>query len=359
VYCSKIGISDTQIGFLLGAGSIISIVSQPLWGMVSDKFRTIRKVLLLILLISVVVGTLMYRTSGLWSISLFVALMYIFYLPTDPLVESLNFQSAVHAGIPYGSVRMFGALGYAVTSLLVGYSVQWWGIGTLSWIYLACGIVALLLCLSLTDVQASVKPALLGNLKEFFMQSHTLVFFLLVFIVAIPHKMNDIFIGLYMDELGGEVRLTGLSWFVMTITETVFFAVSARVIKPGREPLLMTIAAGLYTLRFLLCSLIDNPNALVGLQVFQGFTFVFFYASAIQYLYSMVPEQWRSTGQTVLTVLFFGVSGIIGSSVGGWMMDAFGGAMLYRVMAVAAGFGFVFSFILLRQAKRGAQQTST
>jgi MFS transporter, PPP family, 3-phenylpropionic acid transporter len=349
IYASHVGIAKTQIGLILGMGSLISIIAQPLWGMVSDKYRTIKKVLLLILAASVMIGTIMYQTSHMWSLMVLVALMNIFYLPTDPLVESLNFQTTQRQGVSFGSVRMFGAMGFAVTSLLAGYAMQQWGMGSLSWIFLGFGTAALLLCMGLTDVTASAKPALFHHLKDFFLQSHTLTFFLVVLIVAIPHKMNDTFVGLYMEQLGGNLRLTGMAWSVMTITETIFFAISARLIKPGRERLFMAVAAGMYALRFLLSSFAQHPYELVALQVFQGVTFVLFYVGGMQYLYSIVPEQWKSTGQTMLTVMFFGVSGIIGSTIGGWLIDEWGGAALYRIMAAVAAIGFLLSFKLVKR----------
>lgn len=355
VYADGIGISGTKIGLVLSAGSLISIVFQPLWGMVSDRLRTIRKVLLLLLACSIAAGAVMYRSTELWTLAIFVALMNAFYLPTDPLVESLNFQTTQRERVSYGSVRMFGALGYAVTSLLAGYGLQHWGMGSLSWIYACVGVGALALAFSLSDVQASSKPAMFGHLKHFFMQSNTLVFFLIVLVVAIPHKMNDTFVGLYMERLGGSVRLTGLSWTVMTLTETVFFAVSAKLIKPGRERLFMTIAAGMYAVRFLLSSMVSHPYELVAVQVLQGFTFVLFYVGAMQYLYAIVPEQWKSTGQTMLTVLFFGVSGIVGSSIGGWIIEALGGAALYETMAAIAAAGFLLCCALLRQPRPAEQ----
>lgn len=349
IYASRVGISETHIGLILGTGSLISIIFQPLWGMVSDKYRTIKKVLLLILTASVIIGTLMYQTSQLWSLFALVILMNVFYLPTDPLVESLNFQTTEREGVSFGSVRMFGAMGYAVTSFLAGYAMQLWGMGSLAWIFLGFGTTALLLCIGLADVKASAKPALFHHLKHFFLQSRTLTFFLIVLIVAIPHKMNDTFIGLYMEQLGGDVRLTGLSWSVMTIAETIFFAISARLVKPGKEGLVMTIAAGMYALRFLLSSFAQHPYELVALQVLQGVTFVLFYVGGMQYLYSIVPEEWKSTGQTMLTVMFFGVSGIVGSTIGGWLIDEWGGAVLYRMMALVAALGFFFSFKLLKR----------
>ena len=113
----------------------------------------------------------------------------------------------------------------------------------------------------------------------------------------------------------------------------------------------MTLAAGMYAVRFLLSGLADRPYELVAVQVLQGVTFVLFYVGAMQYLYAIVPEQWKSTGQTVLTVLFFGVSGIIGSSVGGWIIEAWGGGTLYKGMAAFAALGFLLSFVLLKKPK--------
>ncbi|WP_167747113.1 MFS transporter [Cohnella luojiensis] len=348
-YSAQVGVSGTHIGLILGLGSLISIVAQPLWGMVSDKSRTIKKVLLLLLTASILVGTLLYQANHVWSLVVLVALMNVFYLPTDPLVESLNFQTSQRENVGYGSVRMFGALGYACVSLTAGYALKLWSMDSLSWIFLGIGIAALVLALGLSDVKASASRASFHHLREFFSQSHTLAFFLVVLIVAIPHKMNDTFIGLYMEQLGGDVRLTGISWFVMTITETVMFALSARIIKPGKEALCMAVAAGLYALRFLLSSMIGTPYGLVALQVFQGFTFVIFYVGALQYLYRIVPDQWKSTGQTVLTAIFFGVSGIVGSTLGGWLIDEYGGTFLYRGMAFIALLGFLLGIYLVRK----------
>ncbi|MFC5704289.1 MFS transporter [Cohnella faecalis] len=356
VYMAKVGVSKTHLGFILGLGSVVCIVSQPFWGVISDKYRTVRKVLLLLILLSVLSGSFLFQSVHLWSLLPAVLLMNLFFLPTDPLVESLNFRTTQAQKVSYGSVRMFGALGYAITSLLAGGVLAQWGMDSLAWIFAGAGLLALLLAFGLADVETSAKPVLVRHLRSFLLKRDTIALLVVVFAVAIPHKMNDIFIGLYMDELGGSMRLTGMSWFVMTIMETIMFAASSRLIRPGREGLLMTIAAGLYAVRFLLSSFVTDPYELVGLQIFQGFTFVLFYVGALQYLYSIVPEEWKSTGQTMVTVLFFGVSGIIGSGIGGWLLDELGGAWLYRIMAALAVAGFVLCMALLGRRRTSQEQ---
>ncbi|WP_176220708.1 MFS transporter [Cohnella massiliensis] len=352
VYASQIGISKTEIGLILGIGSLISIVSQPLWGIVCDRTRTIKKVMLLILTVSVIAGTLLFQSREAWLFALFVAMMNLFFMPSDALVESLNVQTAQRVGISYGSIRTFGALGYAFTSLAAGTFLHAFGMGSLAWIFLGFGLVTLLLGLSMSDVKASSKPIAFGQLKTFMLDPRMLAFFALVFLVALPHKMNDMYIGLYIEEMGGNVRHTGMAWFAMTLSEALFFALSAKLIKPGKELAVMAVSAGMYLVRFGLSSLVTEPLPLVAMQVFQGVTFALFYVAAIQYLHSIVPEQWKSTGQTVMTVLFFGISGIVGSSAGGWLMERLGGQSLYRIMAALAAVAFVYGFYLWKKRLR-------
>ncbi|MFC4600107.1 MFS transporter [Cohnella hongkongensis] len=356
VYGSNVGIPGTHLGLILGAGSLISIVSQPLWGMVSDRTRTIKKLLLLLLLASILCGTLLFQADRAWSLLVLVALMNAFFLPTDPLVESLNFQTAARERVGYGGIRMFGALGYACVSLSAGYALKLWGMESLSWIFLGVGGAALLLALGLADVQATAARPSYRRLRQFFSRRETLMFFLTVLIVAVPHKMNDTFIGLYIEQLGGDVRLTGMSWFVMTIAETAMFAFVSRIVKPGTEQVWMTVAAALYAVRFALSSLVGSASGLVALQVFQGFTFVIFYVGALQYLYRVVPDQWKATGQTAMTVTFFGVSGIIGSAAGGWAMDELGGAVLYRGMAGLAVLGAAIGVFMIQRPAHNMKQ---
>ncbi|WP_134684940.1 MFS transporter [Brevibacillus migulae] len=351
VYLSAQGVSKTQIGFLIAMGGLVGMFSQPLWGVVSDKTKTVKKVLLLILSASILVGTLLFQTTQLSLLILLVGLMYFFFMPTDPLTESLNFQLSQKHQINYGSVRMFGALGYACASLIIGYSSDHFGMGSMMVLFLGYGLITLLFGLALPDVPANAKKLAWKDLRAFFAKRETITFFILVFLLAIPHRLNDNFIGIYVESLGGNIRLIGQAWFLMTLVEVLFFAMSHRFVKPGNEWKVITAAGGIYAIRFYLSSIVTDPHLVVYLQLLQGVTFVLFYTAAIQYLYTIIPEEWRATGQTILAVLFFGVSGIFGSVIGGWIFEVYGGSMLYTVMAVLSLLGVAYSLLMAGRAK--------
>ena len=110
---------------------------------------------------------------------------------------------------------------------------------------------------------------------------------------------------------------------------------------------------------FFLSAWIIDPHILAYLQVMQLLTFPIFYSAAIQYLYRIVPVEWRATGQTVLALLFFGVSGILASYVGGAIYGVFGGKVLYLSIASLSFIGIIFGIILYRiYGKRPVEEVS-
>ncbi|USG64262.1 MFS transporter [Brevibacillus ruminantium] len=354
VYLSSQGVTPADIGMLVGLGSFIGILSQPFWGMISDRRKTIKKVLLFTLGFSLLVGFILFQSSELGMLFLLVGGMYFFMLPTDPLTESLNYRVAEQHGVHFGSVRTFGAIGYASASLVIGFSVDQIGMDRLYLVYAGYGVLAFLLCTVIPDAPVSGKRLSLDDLRRFLAYPATLRFFLLILLAAIPHRTNDSFLGVYVQSLGGTTGMIGLAWFVAAISEVAFFAWLPRLLRSGSEIKMITLASVIYAVRFFLCAAVSDPLLVVILQLMQGVTFVIFYTASIQHLYSIIPEEWKATGQTVLAVIFFGISGIIGSFAGGWVFEQWGGAALYQVMAVCSLVACLYSTLLWRKEKKAA-----
>ncbi|MGE7186830.1 MFS transporter [Peribacillus sp. NPDC006672] len=348
VYLADQGLRPAQIGFIIGTGGFVTLITQPLWGMISDKTRTIRKVLLLLIFFSSVIGYFLYDSSSYLQLILFAMLLYFFLMPIDPLTESLNFTIAEKSGISYGSIRTYGALGYAVISLITGYVMSYFGANSLAFLFAGIGLISFIVSWMMPDAPVSGKPVTLSSLKHFFSNKETLLFLLLVFICAVPARMNDTFLGVYIRELGGSAKLVGLTWFLAAGSEIVVFALSFWWLRKGKEIIIISFAAAFFFIRYFVSAWITDPHLLAYLQVMQLLTFPIFYSAAIQYLYRIVPVEWRATGQTVLALLFFGVSGIIASYIGGSIYGAFGGKTLYLFISSISFIGMVFALVLYR-----------
>jgi PPP family 3-phenylpropionic acid transporter len=346
VYLDEQGLRPTQIGFIIGTGGFVTLITQPLWGMISDKTKTIRKVLLLLLLLSSVIGYFLYSSSSYPQLILFAMLLYFCLMPIDPLTESLNFTIAENSGISYGSIRTYGALGYAVTALLTGYVMHYFGAESLALLFTGIGLISFVVSWLMVDVPVSGKPVTLSSLKLFLSNKETLLFLVLVFICSVPARMNDTFLGVYIRELGGSPDLVGQAWFLAAGSEIVVFALSFWWLRKDKEMIIISISAAFYFIRFFISSWITDPHVLAYLQILQVLTFPVFYSAAIQYLYRIVPVEWRATGQTVLALLFFGVSGILASYLGGALYGAFGGQTLYLFISAMSLLGMIFGIFL-------------
>lgn len=359
LYFSDRGLSETQIGTIIGIGGFITLIAQPLWGMISDRLRTIRKVLLLLVICCTITGYSLYSTDSYPLILLFVMLTYFFLMPIDPLTESLNFRVAESEGISYGSLRTYGALGYAVMSLAAGFLMTEYGSRSLGITFAALGLISLVVAFLMPDAPVSGKPLTIKSLKNFLSNKETLLFLILVFISSIPARMNDTYLGLYIKDLGGKPDLLGLAWFLAAGSEILVFSLSFWWLRKNKELALIAFAGAFYFIRFFISAWIKDPNWLAYIQLLQIFTFPIFYTAAIQYLYRIVPVEWRATGQTVLALLFFGVSGIIASFAGGALYQALGGHTMYLTISALSLIGMLFGLVLYRKYGRNKSEEAS
>ena len=89
VYFTYKGLDPGQIGTILAGASFVSIFSQPFWGFVSDKQKTVKKILLLTMFGSFVLSIGFFSTSTLLWISIFYFIFAFFSSPLGPLSETL------------------------------------------------------------------------------------------------------------------------------------------------------------------------------------------------------------------------------------------------------------------------------
>ncbi|TQR16185.1 MFS transporter [Psychrobacillus soli] len=353
VYLGEQGLSTSEIGLIIGTGGFVTLIAQPLWGLISDKTKTIRKVMLLLVFFTAVSGYFLFNVNSYVLLVVFALSVYFFLMPLDPLTESLNFTVSEMARISYGSIRTYGALGYAVLSLIAGFAMDYFGMGSISILFVMLGLISFGIIWFMPNVQASSKPITMAGLKQVLKNKEMLLFLVLIFISSVPARMNDTFLGIHMLALGGDTTLVGITFFIAATSEIVIFALSFWWLRKGKELEMITIATFFYFIRFIASAFVTSPIALVVVQLLQMVTFPIFYTAAIQYLYRIMPKEWRATGQTVLALLFFGLSGIVASYAGGYIYHELGGHAFYFIISIMSFIGVLFGiFLIIRKHKK-------
>lgn len=331
LYLQHKGLDSGQIGTIIAGGAFISMFSQPFWGYVSDKRKTIKYVLLLIMICGLFVSMGLFSMNTFITIMLFYISFMFFNSAVIPLTDTLCFTYAQEHNKDYGRIRLWGEAGVGLTALLLGLLMERFGIGYL-WIMYIIGVcIAIIAGFNIKDSKTVTKAIYLSELGKLLIQPKLLWFLFLVLLLAIPHRMNDSMLALFLSDLGAAESQLGTAWLVATLSTLPTLYFIGKAIKKWNEYAVFIIAAILYTGRWVIYSLAESPNVLIAAQALHSITFPLFLVASIQYLSTIVPRHMRATGQAAFAVTFGGIAGIIGSAGGGFVIEYFGSNTAYTI----------------------------
>ncbi|WP_029266020.1 MFS transporter [Virgibacillus alimentarius] len=341
LYLRYKGLNGTEIGWVLAVGPLASIFAQPFWGYMSDKHKTVKRVLLVCIGGLLISSILFFQMNTLLSIILMGAIFYFFTTPIGGLGDSLAQRRANELQVSFGTIRTWGSIGFATSALIIGEILSRIGVQYMIYPYLFFGTIALIVAIKLKDVKVESDPIQLKDVNKLFKNKSFVIFLFLMIFLTISHRANDSFIGLYITELGGSESWVGLAWFIGVASEGAVFAFAGFWFRKY-HPLIFVIVAGvLYSIRWFLYAGADDPMYIIALQVLHGLTFGTFYLAAFDYVTRLIPKDLTATGHLVFYAVFFGVSGIVGSLAGGAIMDMFSLGTLYFYMGVLSLVGTI------------------
>lgn len=344
LYLKYKGLTGTEIGWVLAIGPFASIISQPFWGYLSDKYKTVKWMLIISVIGMLLASITFFQMNHLATILLFGAFFYFFSSPVGALSDSLAQRRAIDLKISFGTIRMWGSIGFAFSSLIVGEILTKFGVQYMIWPYVIIGTVLLLIAFTIQDVKADSAPVQLKEVKNLLMNKPFILFLVFMMFISIGHRANDSFMGIYITELGGNESLVGLAWFVGVISEGAIFAFAGFWFRKYHPITFIVFAALLYSLRWFIYGTATSPTLIISLQVLHGLTFGIFYITAFDYITRIIPKLLQSTGHLIFYSVLFGVSGIVGSMGGGTIIEHFNGQTLYYIMGILSLFGAI-SFI--------------
>src|SRR5699024_3236372 len=248
------------------------------------------------------------------------------------LSDSLAQRRADNLNISFGSIRTWGSIGFAFSSLVVGEFLTRAGVEYMVWPYVIFGAILLIVTFTIKDVKTGEDPVSFIDVQMLMKHRPYIIFLLFMLFITVTHRANDSFIGIYIAELGGAENLVGIAWFVGVMSEAAVFALAVFWFRKFHPVLFIILAGILYAFRWFIYGTIDSPLTVILFQVLHGATFGVFYVATFDFVTKLIPKNLQATGHLIFYSVLFGVSGIIGSLSGGFIIDHFGGTTLYYFM---------------------------
>ncbi|BFT70519.1 MFS transporter [Paenibacillus sp. P36] len=344
LYFDYKGYSKLQIGLLYAIGPLIGIATNLLWGFLSDRFQTVKKIMIILIIGQLITAILVFTAGWFSLLYICLAMFFFFQQPVNSLNDSQLMLSIRASGKSYASFRVWGSIGFAVSAGGFGLLLRHYGTGLTPILCLFTITCTLILVFFLKDARQSGKKMALGGMLSILRSKKFVWFLTLIIIMSVSHRFNDGFLALYMRQLGAPDSVIGYAWMASALSEIPMFFFLSKHGHRFKELPLLAFAGIIYALRFFIMGSIHNPVWIIGVQLLHSLTFGVFLITANRYLSQIIPDEYRSSGQAIFAVAWSSIAGLISGMLGGWIYDALGGSTVYVIagcLSIVAAIGFL------------------
>lgn len=351
-YLKSLGLTGTEVGFLLAISPALSLVAPPVWGQLAD--RTGRPgVILLVVTASACACFGLFLVVKSFTAVFFVFVVYgCFASAISTLIDSMTLRHIAKAGGSYARLRLWGSIGFATMSLSFGrlvdvidervviVTVVLTALGT-AWTAIALSRVRVAAVAGpRPDLQAALKMAESREVRVF------LVAVALHWFACGPYHSA---LSIHVTALKLPTRVIGDAATIGVLSEIAVMTTWPRwghLVSP-RKLLFLSFAAS--AVRWAGVALTSNGTLLVLLGLFHGLTFGIFFLSAVAFMAERSPDTLRATGQALFVAAAFGVGGLSGYLATGVGLDLLGSS--HAVFGIAAVLELVPAVLILQLPK--------
>lgn len=341
VYLQEVGFSASQLGLLNALTSGVSIASLAFWGMVSDRIRSLRKVLITVLVGGAVLFALIPAIpTGLPSSPLLlltlIPVVYFFRGSMSPYAESLLVRNANELRLNYGLLRsvgsfLFTAGGLAITALLplVGVPSTFW----LSGVMMIPVVILTLLAREPNAQPAQSVPKEKLDLSQLFRNKSYVAFLVFGFLFYIAANCEASFFPYFIQGVGVPTDRYVVVLSYRAFLEIPFLLLMVKLRRRFSLGRLVVAAAVLMAVECVFLGLFANSLMSILLcATFFGLGNGLFIGSSLNYLYELAPSHLKASAQAFFSAVS-SVAGILGNLLGGLVFDAMGAKPFYLFVA--------------------------
>lgn len=338
IYYKSIGLSGFQIGWIGSIVPLVALISSPFIGLITDRLAKPR---LLIAIAALGAGISIFVISRLNSIYwiLPMAGVYSFFVNAlIPQIDSVNLILLGEHKERYGQQRIFGSIGFILSTLALGWVFDHWGLKWMFPIYLLLMVLIAVVLFFATGFKIPRREAVSAKESLRAIPPAVFFFFAAIFFYGVSNSgMND-YLGLYIKSMGGTDRLVGLSFSIGALTEVPVIYFGGRFLKKYGPHALLIIAMLAHMVRMALYAIMPDPGWVVFISLINSISFGLYLVTGVVYVKSLFPDQLTNTGQSLLWGTMY-LASIVGSPLNGFLFDRIGPSCLFGVLSGVALLG--------------------
>ncbi len=357
-FLSATSMTESEVTLMMSFVPIIAFFSSNILAFVSDKFKKhkmiLRTVMLMTILLSLLLTYIVKFDSVVLVVIFYVALAFFLNTPGQ-LTENFALEYSSLKKIPYGRLRLFGSLGFAVAGYVAGILTENFGLQIIFIVFAICMFIPFLLIPKLPDIthDAIEHEKETGVYKKLFTNKSYLSILFASFTVLAAIGVISTFFGIYVREYAGlDLKFIGLIVLVTAGTEIPMMYISDKLIDRFGAYRILAVAAFLNMLRFLAYLLFPIAPVIIFVSLTHGVGYGSAYTAIMHLISENVPSNIRASAISMNATLAIGLGTFLISLIGSRILNA---RTIFALMAVIELIGVVFCIYTATKEKKELQ----
>jgi MFS transporter, PPP family, 3-phenylpropionic acid transporter len=353
-----VGLSGTEIGTIMSISPIVMIFVQPIWGMVSDYTRKPVMVLASALLSTALIG-LIYSSVHQYIWLLVVAAFLAFTQSAIvPLSDSITLNYVQKTKGSYGSIRLWGAIGFALSVLVGGRLSEQFSIGIIFYVFAFILLLSAILAWRLPRESQTMNVEIRQGMAQLFKIPKFVLFLVVTFLVFGPIYANNFYFGVFVKEIGGTLTGVGLAFLLAAGSEAPFMKVADGLIRRYGMLAILGFAATISAFRWLFYFFEPSLTLVYATTVAQGFSVGLFIPAALQYVRDIAPDSVRVTAVSLYSAVGNGLGSWFCTFVGGYILEHYHIGYVYLFFSLLTFAGLIILGVIVITNRRNGKDVS-
>lgn len=347
MYCQDIGMSASQIAYIVSFAPLLSIVTQPFFGYLADKWHSPKKVSILLMTIMMVCIFIFAISRNFWILLLTSGITVSFMNAVTPLTDRIGVSSPYQ----FGRIRLWGSFGYAIMAQISGILYQY--ISPFSNFMAAIlGALLTVICIYMVSDPKLNEPIELKDNNALSTKTITLdllhnkpyVIFLIIslfFWGACSTNFN--YLSIFIRYLGGSASQVGTYQLCATLFEIPMILATDYIIKKVSFRSMMIFAIIVSMINFAWYASLPTVNWIIYVFVFKGFSTVLFTMLTVRLVLVLVKDEYVSTAYGIQAMLGKGLGAMVFQLIGGRIIDGVSMSAFYWFLFIGTVVAFIFA----------------
>jgi len=353
-YMSSIGYNPMERGILISSYAITTIIFQLIFGFLSDKYKTVKK-LCIIAVVAFAIFTYLF-----FSIERKMFILHMILIAMSAGLANLNFgyfdnwlfTFGEKARSQFSFIRAFGSIGWAVASIciaklldLVGYKGLGLTIVLLSIITLG---IMFLVAEGSRSMEKKTEKITATDIKILLSNKKYILLIVILFLIYCANMSNTTTIVDKMLEMGATNTDIGYKWTLQGLVEIPIYIYGSFFLRKLGCYKLLSISAFASFMQFILFGLSNSVGSIILFSCMQICTGPMMMLASRMLLYEYSSEKLKATGLLLALSIYSGLSALLMPSIGGIITNYFNVNTTIFIAAIIAGIGFALSLVLNR-----------